>query len=143
MKIYTKKAISGILVTLFLFSLTACAKKIPFLFSSTVPAARGYVKINQDKNNNFDIQLRLSGLAEVQRLQPAKQGYVVWMVSQENITKNIGRLISSSSLLSKALKATFESVSSLKPIKIFITAEEDINIQYPAGLNILTTGQFQ
>ena len=136
------KIFAVILITFFLFSLTACAKKIPFLTSSTVPAARGYVKINQDKNNNFEIQLRVSGLAEVQRLQPAKQGYVVWMVSQENITKNIGRLISSTGLLSRALKASFESVSSLKPIKIFITAEEDINIQYPTGLNILTTDQF-
>ena len=136
------KIFAVILITFFLFSLSACAKKVSFLTSSTVPAARGYVKINQDKNKNFDIQIRLSGLAEVQRLIPAKQGYVVWMVTQENIAKNIGRLISSSSLFSKSLKASFETVSSLKPIKIFITAEEDINIQYPAGLNILTTNQF-
>jgi hypothetical protein len=122
--------------------LNACAKKHQFLTSSTVPAARGYVKINQDKNKNFDIQIKLSGLAEVQRLQPAKQGYVVWMVTQENNAKNIGRLISSNSFLSKSLKASFESVSPLQPLKIFITAEEDINIQYPAGLNILTTDQF-
>ncbi|MEI6141435.1 MAG: hypothetical protein WCP85_19345 [Mariniphaga sp.] len=138
----TEKISTVILITFFLFSLTACAKKVSFLTSSTVPAARGYVKINQDKNKNFDIQIRLSGLAEVQRLQPAKQGYVVWMISQENIAKNIGRLISSSGFFSKSLKASFETVSSLKPIKIFITAEEDINIQYPAGLNILTTNQF-
>ena len=142
MKSQLNKVITGIFLILFFFSLNACAKKTRFLTSSTVPAARGYVKISLDKNKNFDIQLRLSGLAEVQRLQPPKQGYVVWMVTQENVTKNIGRLISSSSLLSKALKASFESVSSLKPIKIFITAEEDINIQYPEGLNILTTDQF-
>ena len=142
MKPQLNKIFSGIILILFFFSLNACAKKHHFLTSSTVPAARGYVKINQDKNKNFDIQINLSGLAEVQRLQPVKQGYVVWMVSQENVAKNIGRLISSNSLFSKALKASFESVSPLKPIKIFITAEEDINIQYPAGLNILTTDQF-
>ena len=142
MKSQLNKVITGIFLIPFFFSLNACAKKTRFLTSSTVPAARGYVKISQDKNKNFDIQLRLSGLAEVQRLQPPKQGYVVWMVTQENVTKNIGRLISSSSLFSKALKASFESVSSLKPIKIFITAEEDINTQYPAGLDILTTNQF-
>lgn len=142
MKSQLNKVITGIFLILFFFSLNACAKKTRFLTSSTVPAARGYVKISLDKNKNFDIQLRLSGLAEVQRLQPPKQGYVVWMVTQENVTKNIGRLISSTSLFSKALKASFESVSSLKPIKIFITAEEDINTQYPAGLDILTTNQF-
>ncbi len=142
MKPQLNKVFSGILLILFFFSLSACAKKHQFLTSSTVPAARGYVKINQDKNKNFDIQIKLSGLAEIQRLQPAKQGYVVWMVTQENNAKNIGRLISSNSFLSKTLKASFESVSPLKPLKIFITAEEDINIQYPAGLNILTTDQF-
>lgn len=142
MKPQLNKVFSGILLILFFLSLNACGKKHQFLTSSTVPAARGYVKINQDKNKNFDIQIRLSGLAEVQRLQPAKQGYVVWMVTQENNAKNIGRLISSNSFLSKTLKASFESVSPLQPLKIFITAEEDINIQYPAGLNILTTDQF-
>ncbi len=142
MRSQLNKVFSGIFLIFFFFSLNACAKKNRFLTSSTVPAARGYVKITMDKNKNFDIRLKLSGLAEVQRLQPAKQGYVVWMVTQENVTKNIGRLISSTSLFSKALKASFESVSSLKPIKIFITAEEDINIQYPAGMNILTTNQF-
>ena len=56
MKSQLNRVFSGILLILFFFSLSACAKKHQFLTSSTVPAARGYVKINQDKNKNFDTE---------------------------------------------------------------------------------------
>ena len=41
------------------------AKKIGFLSSSIVPAARGYVKVKRDINGNYLIQVKISNLAEV------------------------------------------------------------------------------
>jgi hypothetical protein len=118
------------------------AKKVDFLSSSIVPAARGYVKVKRDINENYLIQVKISNLAEVNRLQPSKQTYVVWMITDHEITVNIGQIISSTTFLSTKLKASFKKVSASKPIKIFITAEEDAITQTPNEQVILTTDRF-
>ena len=118
------------------------AKKVGFLSSSIVPAARGYIKIKRDINENYIIQVKISNLAEVNRLQPSKQVYVVWMITDHEITVNIGQIISSTTFLSTKLKASFQKVSSSKPIKIFITAEDEAGAQSPNEQVILTTDRF-
>ncbi len=138
----TKNIISSIFIAIVLFSATSCAKKISFLTSSVVPAAQGYVKVKNDNNKNYAISVHLTDLAEVGRLQPAKQTYVVWMETNEEATKNIGQIKSSTGFLSKQLKASFETVSSIRPIKIFITAEDDATTQYPGTQVVLSTDKF-
>lgn len=138
----SKNILLGFLTLMIAFSLSACSKKISFLTSSVVPAARGYVNIKTDKNKNNAIEVHLTELAEVQRLQPARQTYVVWMLTDQDVTKNIGQIKSSSGMMSKQLKASFETVSSFKPIKIFITAEDNADIQYPGNQIILETDKF-
>jgi hypothetical protein len=64
------------------------------------------------------------------------------MESGQDKTTNIGKINSSSSLLSSKLKASFETVSSSKPSKIFITAENDATIQYPGNQIVLSTESF-
>jgi hypothetical protein len=118
------------------------AKEVVFLSSSIVPAARGYVKVIRDNNENYIIKVKISNLAEVNRLQPSKQVYVVWMVTDHEITRSIGQIISSTTFLSTKLKASFKMVSSLKPIKIFITAEDEAGAQSPGEQVILTTDRF-
>ncbi|MDQ3141925.1 MAG: hypothetical protein M3Q56_06720 [Bacteroidota bacterium] len=137
-----REILIGIWVLLVMFSINSCSKKINFLTSSIVPAARGHVTVNKDKNQNYVIDMQLSNLAEVGRLTPSKQTYVVWMVTDQDMTKNIGQINSSSSLLSKTLKASFETVTSVKPSKIFITAEDDATTQYPGTQVVLTTNKF-
>lgn len=138
----TKKVFLGVFTLLFLISVQSQAKKFWFQTSPVVPAARGYVKVNKDHNNNFHIQISISDLSEVHRLQPAKESYVVWMVTDQETTKNIGQLNSSKGLLSKNLKAKFETVSSFNPVKIFITAEDNADTQYPGMTDVLTTDRF-
>jgi len=117
-------------------------KKVGFLSSSIVPAARGYVKVKRDINENYLIQVKISNLAEVNRLQPSKQVYVVWMITDHEITVNIGQIISSTTFLSTKLKAYFKKVSASKPIKIFITAEEEAGAQSPNEQLVLSTDRF-
>jgi hypothetical protein len=100
------------------------------------------VKVKKDNNNNYSIQISLNNLAEPKRLQPSKNTYVVWMETNNNVTKNIGQINSSTGFLSSKLKASFETVSSTKPTKIFLTAEDDAGIQYPGREIILTTKNF-
>jgi hypothetical protein len=128
-----------ICITIFLQS---CSQKITFNNSSLVPAAEGSVKVKNDKNQNYNIDLNVIRLADPQRLNPSKQMYIVWMETDGNGTKNIGQLKTSSSILSKTLKSSLETVSPFKPTKIFITAEDDSNTQYPGGQIVLTTDNF-
>ena len=127
------------IMTIFLFE--SCAKKIAFQASSIVPGAEGTVKVKKDNNSNYTIQVELSNLAEPRKLEPAMKSYVIWMETEQEPVKNIGQINSSSSFLSKRLKGSFETVSSIKPTRIFITAEDDGTIQYP-GTKILTTSSF-
>ena len=77
------------------FGIFTSARNYSFLNSSVVPAARGSVKIKNDNNKNYVIQISLTDLAESQRLTQPKLTYIVWMVTDREITKNIGQLNSS------------------------------------------------
>ena len=113
------------------------AQKIPFLQSSIAPAAEGYVKVRQDNNNNNVIKIRIKNMAEIESLDPAKQTYLVWMVTETETTKNIGRINSTNQL-----KVSFETVSSFQPMKIFITAEDTESTQVPSEMIVLSTDKF-
>lgn len=141
---YMKRNISlGVLITLMLCLSASCARKMTFSRSSVVPAAQGRINVTKDKNKNYVIKILITDLAEVERLQPPKQTYIVWMVTNAGTTKNIGQLKSSKSTISKKLKASLKTVSSFDPVKIFITAEDDSGIQYPAGQIVLSTDIIQ
>ncbi|OFY24933.1 MAG: hypothetical protein A2W98_03910 [Bacteroidetes bacterium GWF2_33_38] len=134
----TKNILIAALSTLIIFSFTSCSHKISFLTSSIVPAARGYVKVKKDDNKNYDIDIEISNLAEVDRLIPKKKVYIVWMISDEDITSNIGQI----KITKKKLEASLEAISSSKPNKIFITSEEDARVQTPSLDIVLTTDKF-
>ncbi len=139
----TTKSILSIGITLFLvFSLASCSKKISFQTSSVVPSAEGSVKVKKDNNNNYSIDLNVIRLADPKRLEPSKSTYVVWIETAENGSKNIGSLNTSSSLFSKTLKSSLKTVSPFKPVSLFITAEDNTDIQYPGSQVVLRTNRF-
>ena len=126
----------------FIINLTACSPKIPFETSTVMPTADGTVKVKRDGNNNYSIDINIKHLANPNRLVPSKSTYVVWAETKENGTKNIGRLNTSSSLLSSTLKSSLRTVSPVKPTMIFITAENDATIEYPGSQVVMTTRNF-
>ena len=138
MKTLTKRIVIGVFSILILVSFNSCTKRNDFLPSTVTPAAEGYVKVKKDKNNNYDINIRISNLAAVESLQKSKSTYVVWMETDQQTTENIGQVKSSNKL-----NVTFETVSSSKPVKIFITAEEDGSCEYPGKQVVLSTAKFK
>ena len=119
----------------------ACSRKVSFQNSTIVPAAEGSVKLKKDFNNNYEIKIFLANLAEPERLEPRKGHYVVWMESNNNYIKNIGQINTSTGFISSKLKASFETVTAVKPTRIYITAEDDPGVQYPGSQVVLTTGR--
>jgi hypothetical protein len=147
MKMIVKQCKIGTLLlmgisALVVIMLSSCATKVPFQYSAEAPAARGTVKVKKDGNNNYTINVDLTNLSEANRLVAPKTAYVVWMEGNGDRPKNLGKIESNSSMMSKTLKASFETVSSVKPTKIFITSEEDGNTTYPSNSVILTTNNF-
>jgi len=122
-----------------LVMLSGCSKEFVFGTSSVAPAAEGSVKVSQDHNDNYEIDLSVIRLVDPGRLTPPKNYYVTWMMTQANGSKNIGQLKTSSGFMSKTLKSSLETVTSFQPVGFFITAENDVNIQYPSEDVILRT----
>ena len=136
----TKTPIFAILASLILLlSVSSCAIKSNFLTSTVLPAAQGTVLVKIDNNNNYLIKIELSNLSPSTRLTPPREGYVVWMVTDDNAVNNLGQLNSSKKFMASNLDAYFETVSASKPYKIFITAENDVSIQYPTYADVILT----
>ena len=124
------------------FLLASCSKKVSFAPSSVVPAAQGYVKIKKDENKNYSISVSITNLASPRKLQPPREVYVVWMDTDDNGTKNIGQLISSSGFFSSGLSGELSTVTPFKPKRVFITAEERATIDRPNMQAVLITKEF-
>jgi len=116
----------------------SCSKKMTFSNSSVVPAAVGTVKIKTDNNKNNVIEVHVENLAPASKLSPPRKTYVVWMVTEDNQTKNLGQLRIATGFMSSSLKGTLKSTTPFKPDYIFITAEDEANTEYP-GNKVLTT----
>lgn len=134
--------LSYVIVCLLVLLIGSCARKVHFNTSTVVPAAQGKVKVKKDNNNNYSIALDVTNLAEPKRLQPPMQVYVVWAETERNGVQNLGQLNTSSGLLSNKLKASLETNTPFKPTRIFITAEDQANIQYPNSYVVLNTNNF-
>ncbi len=115
--------------------LVSCGtSKMMFENSSVVPAATGEVKVKKDKNENYAIDVSVKNLAPPQKLSPSKDLYMVWMEDGKDPVKKLGRIDPSSSL-----KGSLTALATVKPTKLFITAEDNAEVTYPTGEVVLTT----
>ena len=127
---------SVVLITLILAS---CARKMNFGYSTIVPEANGRAKISRDKNKNYIVNVNVENLPEAKNLSIPRNTYVTWLEATGARTKNIGQINPSSSLFSKKMKGELRATATAKPYRIFITAEDDGNVQYPGSQIILST----
>jgi len=118
----------NVLFITFVFILTSCATTTKFPISNIVPAAEIVAKIKQDKNKNYAIEIIAKNLASPDRLNPPKNNYSVWMVTEKNETKNLGQLINKN-----AKKAVLKTTTPFQVVEIFITTEERGDASYPSG----------
>ena len=122
------KTIAGLLTAVILLTGISCRTTVDFPHSSIVPAADVKASIKQDDHDNYKIKLEAEHLADPQRLRPSKDVYVVWLETEDNNNQNIGQLTTNSKK-----KGKLETTSPYQPVRIFITAEDRANIDYPRG----------
>lgn len=114
--------------------IASCASVAKFPVSNTVPAADITAEKKQDKNNNYIIELTAKNLADANRINPEMNNYSVWIVGDDGRTKNVGQLTNKN-----AKKAVLKTVTPFNVREIFITAEEQGDLTYPAGIEISRT----
>lgn len=130
------KTINTAVMALFtLVTLNSCTPKMSFTTSTIVPAATGTINVKKDKNSNYMMDVQVMNLADPKNLTPSKNTYLVWMESDDSRVRKLGQLTTSG----KALKGELKTSSVAKPDEIFITAEDNADIQNPEGQIILTT----
>lgn len=129
------KVLSFILVAIIISS---CSRNIVFPTSEVVPAAKAVLKINQNKSDNYEVDLKVQNLAAPERLTPARKNYVVWMVTKKHGTINIGNL-----RVNRKNKADLETLTPYEPIRVFITAEDGDKVVLPSTQVVLDSGRFK
>ncbi|MFA5298418.1 MAG: hypothetical protein WC389_09465 [Lutibacter sp.] len=127
------KSLLNVSFLIVVFFLTSCATT-KFPVSNVAPAAEITVKKKQDNNKNYVIEVVAKNLASAQRIDSSKKNYSVWLVTENNGTKNAGQLI-----IKNAKTAKLKIVTPYKVKEIYITAEDQGNYSYPVGIEISRT----
>lgn len=118
--------------------ITACNRNIVFPVSEVVPAAEAVLKVDENDNNNYELELEVENLAEARRLTPARKHYVVWMVTKRNGTINLGNLD-----INRKNRGVIKTSTPYQPIRVFITAEDDPTPVVPSTQVIMNSGEFK
>jgi len=114
--------------------LAGCATTAKFPISTVAPAAEISAKKTMDKNKNYVIELVAHNLTSTDRLNPPKNHYNVWIVTEQNDYKNLGQVMNAN-----AKKVVFKTLTPFNPKEIILTAEDEGNRLMPAGIEIART----
>lgn len=117
---------------------SSCSQKIIFPTSGVLPAAEAVVEIEENDNNNYEIELEIENMAEPDRLTPPRRTYTVWLVTAKHGTINIGNLN-----ISRKNEASLKTETPYKPVRIFITAEDDRDAVVPSTQVVLNSDDFK
>lgn len=110
---------------------TSCATRSKFPISIVTPAADIVAIRSHDQNGNAELTITAKNLAAVDRIASPKKAYVVWIVTESEGVKNIGKLVNKNTRTVK-LKTLISDLAT----EVFITAEEDGDALYPGGVEI-------
>lgn len=121
-----KTTIILIIMAAALFS--SCATTVEFPVSDITPAAEITAEIKEQGKPNHLVTITANNLASPDRIQPPKELYVIWVVSESGVTRNVGHFYQVN-----AEKATYKASFPYKPVEIFITAEDKEGLCEPEG----------
>jgi len=113
---------------------SSCASTSEFPVSELVPAADITAKIRKQGKQNYLVTIKANNLAASERLNPSKEIYIIWAVSETNVTRNVGHFTQQN-----AEKSIYKASFPYKPIEVFITAENEENLCKPSEVEISRT----
>jgi hypothetical protein len=113
-------------------ALVCVAKDFPLVASSIVPAAKGSVDVDKDRNGNTELKIKVEHLAQPENLSPSQASYVVWLQDKESEPENLGEL-----RVNGKLEGSFQTVTPHKSFDLFVTGEKDATAKTPYGPEVL------
>ncbi len=100
-----------------------------------VPRATARIIVKHPDDQRYEIIIKMRRLMPPEQLKTPKHSYVVWMDAGKDGIKNIGQL----KVTSEDRRDVLRAETPFRPEKIFITAEDNADIQTPVGQVVLTT----
>lgn len=107
--------------------------KVIMTSAESVPSAKATIYVNQDRNKNTQVDMKVRFLAHPSALTPPEIAYVVWIQENDRPAENKGELH-----VDGNLNGEFKTVSPYKAFTIFVTAEQSPQVQSPRGDQVLT-----
>ena len=108
-------------------------KDVQMIAGPTNPAARCTVHLHVGDNGNTELDMKAESLAAPSALTPPKNAYIVWIQPPDAGVQNLGQISPG-----KDQKAELKTATPYKRFKIFITAEDQAQLQAPEGNTILS-----
>jgi len=113
-------------------ALTGCAG-IQMSTSPTMPASEAKAKFSVTKNDNTGIVLTVKHLAHPEKLTPPANFYVVWTHDANGAApQNIGIM-----KIDKDLNGRLDAETPLHSFDLFVTAENNGQVQQPTGQHLI------
>jgi len=100
--------------------------------SDLVPSAAGKVELDTDRNGNHVAKVRVYHLPDPEKLNPAKNAYVVWIQAKGKDPENVGQL-----KVNEDLEGNLAATTPYNKFEVFITAEDNPKPDRPTGPEIL------
>lgn len=125
-----------ILLIFSFFVLTSCSNTVKFPVSDVIPAAEATAVVEKDKNENYQIKLEIDNLTEPERLNPPKKYYVFW-AETEHGSQNLGQIKVKEAMLSSKKYAELETSTPHKPLRLVMSAEDEVDKASPGTFTIL------
>lgn len=117
----------------FALLLMGCAHRVHMMNANFVPAARGSVKVDQDRNGNLVVHVAVKHLSPATGLTPPRSDYVVWLRPQGKPPEAQGQLVVNPS----TLEGSFSTTTPYHQFELFITAESSPKPTVPTGPQVL------
>jgi hypothetical protein len=108
-------------------------KDVQMMAGKSNPAARGTIHLHVGDNGNTELDLKADSLASPSALNPPKNSYVVWIQSPGEAPQNHGQIT-----IDNDQKAELKTATPYKRFKIFVTAEDQPQMQTPEGPTVLS-----
>ncbi|MEX2565337.1 MAG: hypothetical protein WD431_05305 [Cyclobacteriaceae bacterium] len=140
---FDKKFVAFFIFLILILGLESCSPKITFPVSTVVPAAEPEASVKKTKDGEFIVTLEVNNLALPERLSPPKKHYLVWVDTENQGVKKLGEISNNTGIFRNRGRAGFEKSTLFKPTMIMVTAENNLEIDYPGGHVVLKSRPFE
>ena len=108
-------------------------RQVQMMAGSTTPAANATINVKKGDNGNTALDIKAQALAPPSSLTPAENVYVVWIAPPDQAAQNHGQL-----RVNSHEQGELHTETPYKRFHVFVTAEQNAQVQEPMGPRILS-----